>query len=326
MRARAIGFAVTVAFGILFGPRAADAQQPAKVHRIGVLVSANATFPRDGFLQGLREFGYVEGKNIAIEYRSADGRFDRLPGLAAELVRFKVDVIVASSNPAIIALKQATQDIPIVMTVVGDPIGAGFIQSLARPGGNITGLTNIAEELSGKRLELLREISPKLTRVAVLRNSTIPTHAVLWKETQAAATVLGVKLIPLDFRSSDEFEAAFAGMARERAEALIVLPDPLTTGRLQQIVDLAAKNRLPGMYPFGDFVEAGGLIYYGPSRTGMWRRGAYYVDRILKGAKPADLPVEQPTRFELVVNLKTAKTLGLTIPPSILIRADRVIQ
>ena len=268
----------------------------------------------------------IEGKNIAIEYRSAEVKLDRLPDLAAELVRLKVDVIVVSSNSAIIALKQATRDIPIVMTVVGDPVGAGFIQSLARPGGNITGLTSIAEELSGKRIELLKEISSKITRVAVLRNSTIPTHAVLWKETQAAATVLGVKLLLLDFRGPDEFESAFAVMVRERAEAFIVLPDPLTTARRQQIVDLAAKNRLPGMYPFGDFTEAGGLIYYGPRRIDMWRRGAYYVDRILRGTKPADLPVEQPTRFELVVNLKTAKALGLTIPQTILIRADQVIK
>ena len=326
MRLRPTGVIVALAVAILAAPLAADAQPPAKVSRIGVLVSSDATFPREAFLQALRELGYVEGKNIAIEYRSADMKLDRLPDLAAELVRLKVDVIVVSSNLAIIALKQATRDIPIVMTVVGDPVGAGFIASLARPGGNMTGLTNIAEELSGKRLELLKEISPKITRVAVLRNSTIPSHAVLWKETLAAATVLGVKLIPLDFKGPDEFESAFAAMLRERADSFIVLPDPLTTTRRQQIVDLAAKNRLPGMYPFGDFTDAGGLMYYGPRRIDMWRRGAYYVDRILKGAKPADLPVEQPTKFELVVNLRTAKALGLTVPQSVLIRADQVIQ
>ena len=284
------------------------------------------SFLREPFLQGLRELGYIEGKNIVIEARSAEGNFDRLPDLAAELVRLRVDVIVASSNPAIIALKQATQTIPIVMTVVGDPVGAGFVASLARPGGNVTGLSNIAEELSGKRLELLKEINPKITRVAVFRNPTIPTHAVLWKETQDAATALGIKLLPLDIRGPDDFESAFGAMVKERAEAFIVLPEPITLTHRQQIVDLAAKKRLPGMYPFGDFTDAGGLIYYGPSRTDLWRRGATYVDKILKGTKPADLPVERPMKFELVINLKTAKQIGLTIPPNLLARADRVIK
>ena len=305
---------------------ASHAQQPRKPYRIGVLVSTTVAYRREAFLQGLREQGYVEGKNITIEFRSAEGKFDRLPDLAAELVRLEVDVIVTSSNPAIAALKQATRDIPIVMTVVGDPVGAGFVQSLARPGGNITGLSNIAEELSGKRLELLKEINPKVSRVAVFRNSTIPTHAVLWKETQAAATAMGIKLIPLDFRGSDEFASLFGAMAKEHAEALTVLPQPISVVQRKQIVDLAAKYRLPGMYPFGDFVDVGGLIAYGPSSTDLWRRGAVYVDKILKGRKPADLPVEQPTRFELIVNMKTAKALGITIPQSILVRADRVIE
>ena len=304
----------------------AAAQQAKKVHHIGVLVPTTVAFPREVFLQGLRELGYAEGKNIAIEYRSAEEKFDRLPELAAELVRLKVDVIVASSNAAIIALKQATQSIPIVMTIVGDPVGAGFVASLARPGGNITGLSNIAEQLSGKRLELLKEIKPKITRVAVFRNPTLPTHAVLWKETQAAATAFGVKLLPLDIRGSDEIENAFSAMVRERAEAFIVLPEPITLSKRQQIVDLAARNRLPGMYPFGDFTDAGGLIYYGPSRIDLWKRAATYVDKILKGTKPADLPVEQPTKFELVINLKTAKQIGLTIPQSVLYRADKVIK
>ena len=317
---------VTFIVSTLPATGASHAQQPGKLYRIGVLVSTTVSYRREALLQGLRELGYVEGKNITIELRSAEGKFERLPALAAELVRLKVDVIVTSSNPAIIALKQATRDIPIVMTVVGDPIGAGFIQSLARPGGNITGLSSVAKELSGKRLELLKEISPNISRVAVFRNPTIPTHAVLWKETQAAATALGIKLIPLDFRGPDEFESLFSAMAKEHAEALIVLPDPITLAQRKQIVDLAAKNRLPGMYPFGDFVDVGGLIAYGPSATDLWRRGAIYVDKILKGRKPADLPVEQPTKFETVLNMKTAKALGITIPQTILVQADRVIE
>jgi putative ABC transport system substrate-binding protein len=305
---------------------ASRAQQPRKLFRIGVLVSTTVTYRREAFLQGLRELGYVEGKNIAIEFRSAEGKFDRLPALAAELVRLEVDVVVTSSNPAITALKQATRDIPIVMTVVGDPVGAGFIQSLARPGGNITGMSSVAEQLSGKRLELLKEIDPKISRVAVFRNPTISIHAVLWKETQAAATALRMKLIPLDFRGPDDFESLFGAMAKQHAEALIVLPEPITLAQRKQIVDLAARNRLPGMYPFGDFVDAGGLISYGPSSADSWRRGAIYVDKILKGRKPADLPVEQPTKFEMVLNMKTAKALGLTIPQTILVQADRVIE
>jgi putative ABC transport system substrate-binding protein len=318
--------AITLAIAIMTFVQLADAQQSGKIYRIGVLSTVPVSLEIEPFRQALRELGYVEGKNIVIEARSAEGKSDRLPGLVAELVRLKVDVIVASSNPAIIALKQATQTIPIVMTVVGDPVGAGFVTSLARPGGNITGLSNIAEELSGKRLELLKEINPKITRVAVFRNPTIPTHAVLWKETQDAATVLGLRLIPLDIKGPEDFEAAFGTMVGERAEALIVLPEPVTTTHRQQIVELAAKNRLPGMYPFGDFTDAGGLIYYGPSRTDLWRRGATYVDKILKGAKPGDLPVERPMKFELVVNLKAAKQIGLTIPPNVLVRADKVIK
>jgi putative tryptophan/tyrosine transport system substrate-binding protein len=306
-----------------------EAQQPTKVPRIGYLSNADPATDSaraEGLRVALREFGYIEGQNIAIEYRSAEEKFDRLPELAAELVRLKVDVIVASSNAAIIALKQATQSIPIVMTIVGDPVGAGFVASLARPGGNITGLSNIAEQLSGKRLELLKEIKPKITRVAVFRNPTLPTHAVLWKETQDAATAFGVKLLPLDIRGSDEIDNVFGAMVRERAEAFIVLPEPITLSKRQQIVDLAAKNRLPGMYPFGDFTDAGGLIYYGPSRIDLWKRATTYVDKILKGSKPADLPVEQPTKFEFIINLKAAKQIGLTIPPNVLARADKVIK
>ena len=303
-----------------------EAQQPAsQIPHVGVLNAVNAPASREALVQGLRELGYAEGRNIVIDYRSADGHLERFPDLAAELVRVKVDVIVASGNPAIIALKKATQSIPIVMTVVADPVGAGFIASLSRPGGNITGLTNIAEQLSGKRLELLKEINPKIARVAVFRNPTIPTHVNLWKETQEAAEALGLKVLPLDIRAADEIEQAFDAMAKEHVEALIVLPQPVTTTN-QRIVQLAAKNRLPAMYPFADDVDLGGLMAYGSSRLDLWRRAAVYVDKILKGAKPSDLPVEQPTKFELVINLKTAKQIGLTIPPNVLARADRVIK
>jgi putative ABC transport system substrate-binding protein len=314
-----------LAFGILVTPLVVEAQQPGKVPRIGIL--SGPTDPGvEAFKRGLRELGYVEGKNIGIEHRSAEGKFDRLPDLAAELVRLKVDVIVASGNQAIIALKEATERIPIVMSIASDPVGAGFISSLARPGGNITGLTVIAEQLSGKRLELLKEINPKIARVAVFWNSIIPTHAVLWKETQAAATVLGIKLLPLDIRGPDGIKSAFGTMARERTEALVVLPEPISFTHRKQIVDLAVQNRLLATYPWPEFVESGGLMAYAPNRDDLWRRAASYVDKILKGAKPGDLPVEQPTKFELVINLKTAKALGLTIPPSLLLRADQIIE
>ena len=309
---------------ILGGTAIADAQKVAKMFRIGVLAGGEVDV--EAFRQGLRERGYVEGRNITIEWRDAGGKLDRLPALAAELVRLKVEVIVVQSNPAVIALKQATQTIPVVMAIVGDPVGAGFVASLAKPGGNITGLSNQHEETSGKRLGLLKEVNPKISHVAVLRNSTIPTHSVLWRETQAAAVALGVKALAVDFRSHDDFEGAFGTMIREHADALIVLPDPVTNTRRKQLIDFAARQRLPAMYPFPQWVEDGGLISYGPSRADLWRRSAYYVDRILKGAKPADLPVEQPTRFELIINLKTAKALGLTVPQAVLIRADRVIQ
>jgi putative ABC transport system substrate-binding protein len=241
-------------------------------------------------------------------------------------VALKVDVIVASSNPAIGALKSRTRTIPIVMAVVGDPVGAGFIASLSRPGGNITGLSNLAEGLSAKRLEILMELNPRMSRIAVLRNSAIPTHADLYRETEVAARTMRVTLVPVDFRGAEDFESAFRTMARHRVDAFISLPDPVTTGQRAKIVNLAAKHRLAGIYSFAVFVESGGLAAYGPSYTDLWRRSAGYVDRILKGARPADLPVEQPTKFELVINMKTARALGITIPQSILVRADRVIE
>jgi putative ABC transport system substrate-binding protein len=310
---------------LLAAPIAAEAQQPKKVPRIGVL-----TGPTDpgveAFRRGLTDLGYVEGTNFTIERRSAEGKLDRLPDLAADLVQLRVDVIVGSSNLAIQALKEATRTIPIVMAIAGDPVGSGFIASLARPGGNITGLTVIAEQLSAKRLQLLKEINPRISTVAVFRSATTPIHAVLWKETQDAATALKIKVFPLDIRGSDDIESGFGTMAREHAQAFIVLPEPVSFTNRKQIVDLAAKNKLPGMYPWNEFADSGGLIVYSPNRDDLWRRSATYVDKILKGRKPADLPIEQPTKFELAINLRTAKAIGLTIPPSLLQRADRIID
>jgi putative tryptophan/tyrosine transport system substrate-binding protein len=315
-----------VVIGVAFAVCGAvvEAQQLKKLPRIGFL--AGGSPDRNAFTQGLRERGYVEGQNIAVEWRDAEGKLDRLPDLAAELVRLKSDVIVAQSNPAVIALKQATQTIPIVMAIVGDPVGAGFIASLSKPGGNITGLSNQHQDTSGKRLEILKELNSKISRVAVLRNATIPTHSVLWKETETAAVELGVRVIAVDHRSPDEFESNFRTAVREQAAAVIVLPDPVSNVRRQLIIELAAKHRLPAMYPFPEWVYEGGLIFYGPNRADLYRRSAYYVDKILKGTKPADLPVEQPTKFELVVNLQTAKQIGLTIPQRVLGRADKVIK
>ena len=318
--------ALTLALLLLALPLVAVGQQAPRMPRIGVLTGGTLGVERDWFLEGLRGLGYAEGKNVAIEWRSADGKLDRLPNLVNELVRLNVDVIVASSNPAIIELKKATSTIPIVMSVVGDPVGAGFVQTLARPGGNVTGLSNLAEGLSAKRLELLKEAAPNTSRIAVLRHPTIPTHAVLFRETQGAADALRMKVVPFDIPGRDEFATTFDSMVRDRAQALIVLPDPITTARRAQITELAAKHRLPAMYGFDDFVNAGGLMSYSPSRSDLWRQSANYVDRIFKGAKPAELPVAQPSTFELTINLKAARTLGLTIPPSLLLRADRVLE
>jgi putative tryptophan/tyrosine transport system substrate-binding protein len=307
-------------------PHLALAQQTKKLPLIGVISSIPNSLQNDVFRQALRDLGYIEGENIRLEWRSADGQLDRLPALAADLVQLKVDVIVASSNPTVTALQKATQSIPIVMTVVADPVGAGFIASLARPGGNITGLTNLSEDLSSKRVALLKELRPKLSRVAVLRNPTIPTHAVLWKETQDSANYFGMRLFAVDIRGSEDIGAAFAAIVTNRAEAFIVLPEPISITHRQEIVEFAVKNKLPAMYPFGDFTDTGGLAYYGPNRVDLWRRGAVYVDKILKGAKPADLPVEQPMKFEFIINLKAAKQIGLTVPPEVLSRADKVIK
>ena len=308
---------------------AVEAQQLAKMPRIGFL---NALFPTtnpariEAFRQGLRDIGYVEGKNIVIEYRYAERKFDRLPALAAALVRLKVDVIVTSASQETRAAKEATSTIPIVMINVGDPVGTGFVASLARPGSNITGLSTLSPELSGKRLELLKEIIPKLTRVAVLGNSTSPGNADTLKELELAAQELKVKLQYLDVLSVNDIETSFRAAGKERADAVLVLSDALFTSQRRQIIDLAVKSRLPASYARPEFVQSGGLMTYGPNINDLDRRAATYVDKILKGAKPADLPVEQPTKFEFIINLKAAKQIGLTIPPNVLARADKVIK
>jgi len=317
-------FVVLLAIAVI-----AEAQQPKKVARIGFLaaVSHSANSARfEAFRQGLRELGYVEDKNIVIEWRYAEGKLDRLPALAAELVRLKVDVIVSGGSTATRPAKEATNTIPIVMAQDTDPVGSGFVASLARPGGNITGLATLAPEISGKQLEFLKEIVPRLSRVAVLGSSTRSGNAQSVKETELAAGASGVRLQYLDLRSPKDIEPAFRAASNGRADAVLVLTSSVATSQRTQIIDLATKNRLPAIYDRAEFVEDGGLITYSVSSTDLFRRAATYVDKILKGAKPADLPVEQPKKFELIINLKAAKQIGLTIPPNLLARADRVIK
>jgi putative ABC transport system substrate-binding protein len=305
----------------------AEAQQPTKVPRIGYLGGTPLAVRAAAFQQGLRELGYVEGKNIVIEYRYAEGRVNRYPALVAELVRLKVDVIVSAGSTATRAVKEATSTIPIVMSQDSDPVGNGFVASLARPGGNVTGLSTLAPEIRGKQLELLKEIVPKLSRVAVFETSTQPGTAQALKEVELAAGAFGVKLQNLDVLSSKDLETAFRAAGKGRADAvLMMVPGRVAIPRRKEIADLAVKSRLPAIYPQSEYVEAGGLISYGVSEADMDRRTATYVDKILKGRKPADLPVEQPTKFEFIINLKAAKQIGLTIPPSVLARADRVIK
>ena len=305
----------------------AEAQQPAKVPRIGFLSTASLSSlsPRlEAFRQGLRELGYIEGRNIAIEYRSAEGNVDRLPELAAELARLKVDCIVTAGENPTRAAKQATSSIPIITTTIGDPVGDGFVASLARPGGNITGMTSYSTDLVGKRLELLKEVIPKLSRVATFSDARSPPPGL--KETEGAARLLKVQLISLEVRSLDDVENAFRSIAKSRADAFILGGSGFFNTHQKRIVELAAKHRLPGMYIEQEFVLAGGLMTYATSIPDLYHRAATYVDKILKGAKPADLPVEQPTKFELVINLRAAKQIGLTIPQSVLYRADKVIK
>jgi putative ABC transport system substrate-binding protein len=309
-------------------PLASEAQQAGKAPRVGFLFygSAGPSPEVEAFRQGLRELGYVEGQNISIEYRFARGRIERLPELAAELVRLRPDVIVTPGTPGSMAAKQATSTIPIVFAGVADAVGAGLVANFARPGGNITGLTSISAQLGGKRLELLKAVAPKTSRVAVLYNPDDRSNVLVLKELQEAAPSLGLTLQPLGVRGPGEFKGAFVAMSRERAHALVGAAGVLTTEHRKAVVDLAAKSRIPAMWGERQFVDAGGLMSYAVNFYDQVRHAAAYVDKILKGAKPGELPVEQPTKYELAINLKTAKALGLTIPPSLLLRADHVIE
>jgi ABC-type uncharacterized transport system substrate-binding protein len=310
--------------------RPAEAQQPTKIPRIGYLSGGfpSSGAPRtDALRLGLRELGYVEGKNILIEYRHGEGKLDRLSALAAELVRLKVDVIVTGGGGgATRAAKEATKTIPIVMAGDVDPVAQGSVTSLAQPGGNVTGLSTLAPEISGKRLELLKEIVPKLSRVAALGTSTGPSTARLLQEVEPVARAFSVKLQFLDIRSAKDIETAFRAATKGRAEGILVLTGPVINAQRKQIADLAVKSRLPAIYPFPEYVDAGGLMSYSASISDLYKRAATFVDKILKGAKPADLPIEQPTKFEFIINLKAAKQIGLTIPPNVLARADKVIK
>ena len=315
--------------GVVAWPIRVGAQQPAgKIHRIGWLGSV-AAIPHleEAFRQRLHELGRVEGQNIVIDYRFAGGEFDRLPDLAAELVRLNVNIIVAAATPSSVAAKKATDTVPIVMIAAGDPVGVGLIKSLARPGGNVTGLSfSVGMETFGKGLELLKEAVPHARRVAVLSNPSNPNQPLAISGISSAAKSLGVELQLLEARDGNQFGGAFEAIAKERASALLVVPDTIYIINRKRLADLAAASRLPVAYGYKEHVEAGGLISYGPSLSDLWRRAAIFVDKILRGAKPADLPVEQPTKFELVINLKTAKALSLTIPPTLLARADEVIE
>jgi len=320
-------FAIVLTFA--FGGILAQAQQPAKVARIGFLSSlspAAVSARMDAFRQGLRELGYVEGKNIVIESRWAEGKTERLPELAAELVRLKVDVIVTGGPSVNRFAKEATVTIPIVLAFDNDPVGNGFAASLARPGGNVTGLSALSPEISGKQLELLKEIVPTLSRVAVLGNSAEPANALVLREVELAAGAFGVKLQYLDVLGPKDIETAFRAASKGRADAVLVLLSPVVISHRTQLVEIALRSRLPAIYFRPEFVEDGGLMSYATSFADLSRRAATYVDKILKGTKPADLPVEQPTKFELVINLKAAKQIGLTIPPNVLAQADKVIR
>jgi len=315
---------------LLAPPLAAEGQPTGKVYRIGLILTATPSESAHlvkALDEGLRELGYVEGRNVMFERRFAEGRQERLPALAADLVRLKVDTLVTGSNPVIAAVKQASATIPVVMAVSRDPVSAGFIASLARPGGNITGLANDpAPEIIGKNLELLKEAAPRVSRVAFLWNPIPPGAGTYKNAVESAARSLGVTFQSVEVRGRNEFEGAFAAMVRERANGIVVATDPVILGPRSEVVLLAARKRLPAVYGLREFPEAGGFMSYGPNVADQFRRAAVYVNKILKGAKPGDLPVEQATKFELVINLKTAKALGLTIPPSLLGRADEVIQ
>jgi len=320
---------ITLLGGVAVGwPLAASTQTQAKIPRVGCVFPGTpmaSTHLLEAFRQRLRELGHVEGQTILLEIRWAEGRIERMPELVAELVGLKVDALVATTSPAAVAAKNATQTVPIVMAA-NDPVGLGLVASLSRPGGNVTGLSYFNEAIIGKRLELLKELVPGLARVGVLMNSQYPITPILWKQTEVAAKGLGVALEVLELRGLEDFEAAFATAKQRNAQALLDQGDPLIFSYRSRITALAASNRLPAMHALRELPDAGGLMSYGPSQVLLYRGYATFVDKILKGAKPADLPVEQPTKFELVINLKTAKALGLTIPPSLLARADELIE
>jgi ABC-type uncharacterized transport system substrate-binding protein len=324
-----VGLMLVLTLGLALAPLPAQGQQ-ARVPSVGYLGNSSASLETDlleAFRLGLLELGYTEGQNIIIEYRWAEGRYDRFPTLVSDLVRIKVDAIVTAGTPGALAAKQATKTIPIVMAVAGDAVGTGLVASLARPGGNVTGSTTIVQELEGKRLELLKEVVPGLSRVAFLANPTNPLNPIVLKQTQLAASALRLKLEPIvKVTGIPELEAAFATISRVRPDALILVADRFLLAERARIVGFAEKGRLPTMYPYSEMVKDGGLMSYSPSYPDLFRRAATFVDKILKGAKPADLPVEQPTKFELVINLKAAKALGLTIPQSLLLRADQIIE
>ena len=322
--------AVVAAVVLFAAPRAADAQSAGKVSRIGYLSplspAADAT-RREGFRQGLEELGYRDGQNIAVEYRWAEGRLDRQEALAAELVRLKVDVIIAAGgHHTVRAAKKATGSIPIVMTIGPDSVGGGLVASLARPGGNVTGLNTLTSELAAKRLDLLRDMLPGIQRVAVLWNPAVPERTIEFKNTQLAARTLRVEIQSLEIRRPDDLDEQFRAIVKGRADVLVVLADPVTITHSAKIIAFASKKRLPTMFNQKPPVDAGGLVSYGTNYEEAFRHAAVYVDKILRGAKPAELPIQQPTKFELVINMKTAKALGLTIPPSLLVRADQVVE
>jgi putative tryptophan/tyrosine transport system substrate-binding protein len=325
---RAIRLAIVLAVSLVVTPPAVDAQQSAKGHRIGLLIGSSESFiaPYAAiFRQALRALGYVEGGSIAIEYRYADGHYDRLPALAADLVRLKVDIVVTEGTPPTRAAKQATTTIPIVMTVTGDPIAAGLVTNLARPGGNITGASFFFPEMAAKRLQLLKEVIPALSRVTVVWNPSNAVHGPVVKSVEEAAKLLGIGVQHVKIQVPADVDDALVAMSRHR-ESLVVLEDAMINVCSKQIAEVAAKHRIPTIFGLTTFVEAGGLMAYGPNRPELWRRAATFVDKILKGAKPGDLPVEQPVRFDLVINVKTAERLRLTIPPGVLVRADQVIE
>jgi putative tryptophan/tyrosine transport system substrate-binding protein len=326
MKAKILVYALPVL--VLTTIHLADAQQAKKVPRIGLLLTSSQSFNLvriHAFRQGLHSLGYTEGKNIVIEYRYAEGKLDRLPDLATELIRLGVDVIVTGTVPGVLAAKNASSTIPIV-SMTADPVAAGLVESLARPGGNVTGLTNLSPDLSGKRLELLKEAVPGATRVAFLWNRLSPVTSLALKTTQETANALGLQFQSLEVQNSENLDSAFQTVLRERAQAFLTTPGPIIASHQAQILQFAANNRLPAIYPYTEFVDAGGLMSYNPSYDDMYRRAAIYVDKILKGRKPADLPVEQPTKFEFIINLKAAKQISLTIPPNVLTRADKVIR